>query len=84
MRISLSRKVRSNLRFYTIDLYHNLFGEMIIERTYGKVGAKRATGVKKEFFSSLKDAIKAFKKIESKKRKKGYELQYKKGGYEFE
>jgi predicted DNA-binding WGR domain protein len=49
-----------------------LFGEFIIERTYGNIRYKTPTGIKKEFFNSMKEAGVAFEKLINQKKKKGY------------
>ena len=70
----LERRVGKNTRYYLIELYLNLFGEYILERTYGNIVHKKFTGKVIEFFDSKDSAVKKMEKIVKEKERKGYRL----------
>ena len=74
LRKYLKRKVGENTRYYLIELYLNLFGEYILERTYGNIVHKKFTGKVIEFFDSEDSAINRMEKILREKERKGYRL----------
>ena len=70
----LYREVNHQIRYYTLQIYKTLFGEYILEKKYGSIKNKRPTGVKREFFLSLGDAVKATALQIEAKLKRGYTL----------
>lgn len=75
--IKLYREVGQHRRYYYLHIYKNLFSEYILEREYGNVKHKRATGVKTTYYKELDDAIARMKFILEQKYKKGYKKGFK-------
>lgn len=72
-RVSLHRITdKGHVRYYRIELFATLFGEFVVEREYGNVRNKAATGHKKMSYGTIDDAKEAFKSIIGLKQKKGY------------
>ena len=68
----LHREVNKRVRYYSIRVYKTLFGEYLVENSYGSLKNKRATGVIQEYFQTLDDALVASNKKVEQKLKKGY------------
>jgi len=72
-RIHLIRAIdATHIRYYKLEISLTLFGEIILERTYGNVSYKRHTGKITHFLGTLDDAQARFRKIYHEKLKKGY------------
>ena len=68
----LYREVNHRIRYYSTNIYLTLFGEYLLYVRYGSMKNKRATGVKKHYFLTLKDALHAGENIVQKKLQRGY------------
>jgi len=64
----------SHIRYYKIEISVTLFGEVILERTYGNVAYKKHTGRITHFLESLEEARVHFRRIYHEKSKKGYHV----------
>lgn len=62
----------SHVRYYKIEISLTLFGEIILERTYGNVTYKKHTGKITHFLDTISEAQAHFKRICHEKIKKGY------------
>lgn len=63
---------KGHIRYYRIELFQTLFGEFVVEREYGNIQNKGATGHRKTTYPSIDEAKDAFKIIVGMKQKKGY------------
>ena len=68
----LQREVNNRIRYYSLEIYKNLFGEYILEKKYGSLKNKRPTGVKKECYINVYDALFACTQKIQEKLNKGY------------
>jgi predicted DNA-binding WGR domain protein len=59
-------------RFYSLRVFPNLFGEWSLQREWGRIG--QAGQVRRLYFPSQEEAIRAFLKLEAAKRRRGYWL----------
>jgi predicted DNA-binding WGR domain protein len=72
--IHLQRVTEKGLvRYYRIGIFATLFGDFVLEREYGNVQNKKATGYKRVIFDNLQEAKKAFQMLLLLKQKKGYQ-----------
>jgi len=71
-KVKLIRVVNKSERYYEIFLFTTLFGDYCIERVYGATRNKSHTGLKKDYFSSFKEALVFYKSIIKSKQKRGY------------
>ncbi|MCR2064420.1 WGR domain-containing protein [Campylobacter helveticus] len=62
-----------HIRYYSLELSATLFGEFMVERTYGNVRFKSFTGQKINNFPNYKEAREFFEMMRNKKIRKGYE-----------
>jgi len=60
------------MRYYSLKVYKTLFGEFILEKEYGNVKNKAPTGVRRECYLTLQEALIARKKKIKEKMRKGY------------
>ena len=68
----LQREVNHRVRYYSLKIYKNLFGEYILESEYGSIKNKRPTGVQRDYFVTIHETlVSRALKIEAKI-KKGY------------
>jgi len=68
----LYREVNNHIRYYNLSIYKTLFGEYLLQKEYGSIKNKRPTGIRREYFLTLKEALKVCKKCLNEKMKKGY------------
>ena len=59
-------------RFYSLKVLLNLFGEWTLQREWGRIG--QAGQVRRLYFPSQEEAIRALLKLEAAKRRRGYWL----------
>ncbi|MDD3465607.1 MAG: WGR domain-containing protein [Campylobacterales bacterium] len=71
---TLTRKVGNRIRYYTLDLQMDLFGEYIVNKIFGSICNKKPTGFKREYFQTRESAIISFKRNLALKMAKGYKL----------
>jgi predicted DNA-binding WGR domain protein len=76
MKTTMIRTVRGRVRYYTLELTPNLFGEWILSRTYGALRARRPTGVIRQIYMSAKEAYAAMEALLEAKGKRGYTEQH--------
>lgn len=62
-------------KYYKLELSINLFGNYILERTYGSCSNKTPTGKKMTEYINEENALFEFNKIIKAKLKKGYQYQ---------
>lgn len=74
MNLIILHKIMPNhhIRYYSLELSVNLFGEFLVERIYGNVSFKSFTGQKINTFTNYKEAKAFFEMIKRKKMKRGY------------
>ena len=68
----LYREVKGNIRYYVLKVYRNLFDEYILESIYGSIKNKSPTGVRRDYFITLEEALKVRAKKVDAKMQKGY------------
>ena len=59
-------------RFYRLMVLPSLFGEWTLQREWGRIG--QAGQVRSVYFSFQEEATRAFLKLETAKRRRGYRL----------
>ena len=59
-------------RFYSLRVLPNLFGEWSLQREWGRIG--QSGQVRSVYFPSQEEATRAFLKLETAKRRRGYWL----------
>ena len=79
MKLTMTRSVNERMRWYSLELLPNLFGEWLQIRSFGSMGRSRATGVKTELFDNPLAAKKVYECLVRSKTKKGY-IAIRKGG----
>jgi len=67
LRLDPSRNVR---RFYKMMLAPSLFGEWVLVREWGRIGAAGTT--KADHFASVGEAVLAMQELVRKKKRRGY------------
>jgi hypothetical protein len=72
MKTTMTRTVNARVRYYTIDLISNLFGEWMVIRTYGSVKKLKPTGVIRDIYNNAEDAAASIQVLIQAKQKKGY------------
>lgn len=70
--ITMIRSVNDKERYYKIELIPNLFGEVLLIRTYGSVYRRKPTGVITQIYANTFEAVDAQERLINQKRKKGY------------
>jgi len=68
----LYRETEGRVRYYAIRVYKTLFGGYLLEKSYGSLNNKRATGVIKEHYENIELTLLAVTKTLSLKLKRGY------------
>jgi hypothetical protein len=68
----LHKEVNHRIRYYSLEIYKNLFGEYILEKKYGSLKNKRPTGIKRECYIYLNDARFACAQKIQEKVERGY------------
>jgi len=68
----LYKKVKSNYRYYSLEIYKSIFGEYILEKKYGNLKNKSPTGVIREYYQNIQEVYEAYSIILNKKLKRGY------------
>ena len=70
----LYRTVNQKKRYYSLELTPTLFGQILLTREYGGLKNKKPTGIIKEYFSNLQDAVMAFENLVHLKQRKEYSI----------
>jgi predicted DNA-binding WGR domain protein len=68
----MRRQVNNRIRYYTVELIPNLFGEWMLIRTYGSIKKLKPTGVIREIYSNVEEARGSMKLLIKVKQDKGY------------
>ncbi|MCL4431780.1 MAG: WGR domain-containing protein [Epsilonproteobacteria bacterium] len=66
------RSVKGRVRYYTLELIPNLFGEWMLVRTYGSIKKLKPTGVIREIYDNAEAAAESLQSLINAKQKKGY------------
>jgi len=69
---TIYRKVKKSTRYYKHKLVQTLFGEYILIKEFGSIHNNSATGICKNYFTNLDDAIKEAKISINRKLSCGY------------
>lgn len=72
MKSMMIRTVRGRVRYYTLEVMPNLFGEWMLIRTYGSIKQLKPTGVIREIYDNAEEAFEAIETYIKAKKKKGY------------
>ena len=72
MRCLLYRSSGKGIRYYKIELCSTLFGEYIVQRIYGNIKNRGATGSIKRYFKDFRESQEYYQKILEKKYRRGY------------
>ncbi|MDD2358303.1 MAG: molybdenum metabolism regulator [Thiovulaceae bacterium] len=72
LEFTLYRSVKERIRYYSFAIHPNLFGEFLLERRYGSLKNKRATGVLKTTHATLDDAKACTLRCSLEKQRRGY------------
>lgn len=72
MKTTMTRSVKGRVRYYTLELIPNLFGEWMVVRTYGSIKKLKPTGVIREIYDNAEAAAESMQLLISAKLKKGY------------
>ncbi len=72
MKTTMTRSVKGRVRYYTLELIPNLFGEWMVVRTYGSIKKLKPTGVIREIYDSAEAAAESMQSLICAKLKKGY------------
>lgn len=72
MKTTMTRHVKGRVRYYTLELIPNLFGEWMVVRTYGSIKKLKPTGVIREIYDNAEAAAESMQLLISVKLKKGY------------
>lgn len=70
--MTMRRSVKGKERYYTITLIRNLFGEVLLIRTYGSVNKAKPTGVRQQVYTDAAEAEESMMILIHEKQKKGY------------
>ena len=70
LRLERRDPAKRMLRFYTLQILPNLFGEWGLLRAWGRIG--RGGQLRVEWFTTQQEAVKAMQVLELAKRKRGY------------
>ncbi|MCX6061156.1 MAG: WGR domain-containing protein [Campylobacterales bacterium] len=68
----MTRAVNARERYYTVELFPNLFGEWLLVRTYGSLKKLKPTGVIRQIYESADEAMEYLITFIQAKKKKGY------------
>lgn len=72
MKTIMIRHVKGRVRYYTLELIPNLFGEWMVVRTYGSIKKLKPTGVIREIYNDAEAAAESIQSLINAKLKKGY------------
>lgn len=72
MKMTMTRSVKGRVRYYTLELIPNLFGEWMLVRTYGSIKKLKPTGVIREIYDNAEAAAESLQSLINAKQKKGY------------
>ena len=72
MKMTMTRSVKGRVRYYTLELIPNLFGEWMLVRTYGSIKKIKPTGVIRETYNDAEVAVASMELLIATKLKKGY------------
>lgn len=72
MKMTMTRSVKGRVRYYTLEIIPNLFGEWMVVRTYGSIKKRKPTGVMHEIYDNAEVAAASMESWISAKQKKGY------------
>lgn len=72
MKMTMIRNVKGRVRYYTLELIPNLFGEWMLVRTYGSIKKLKPTGVIREIYDNAEAAAESLQSLINAKQKKGY------------
>ncbi len=72
MKMTMTRSVKGRVRYYTLELIPNLFGEWMLVRTYGSIKKLKPTGVIREIYDNAEAAAESLQSLINTKQKKGY------------
>ncbi len=74
MKTTMTRSVKGRVRYYTLELIPNLFGEWMVVRTYGSIKKLKPTRVIREIYDndSAEVAAESIQSLINAKLKKGY------------
>lgn len=72
MKMTMTRSVKGRVRYYTLELIPNLFGERMLVRTYGSIKKTKPTGVIREIYNDAEAAVASMQLLITTKLKKGY------------
>ena len=70
LRLERRDPAKRMLRFYTLQILPNLFGEWGLLRAWGRIG--RGGQLRVDWFATQQEAVKAMQVLELAKRKRGY------------
>lgn len=70
LRLERRDPAKRMLRFYTLQVMPNLFGEWGLTRAWGRIG--RGGQLRVDWFATQQEAARALQKLERAKRKRGY------------
>ena len=70
LRLERRDPAKRMLRFYTLQILPNLFGEWGLLRAWGRIG--RGGQLRVEWFATQQEAVKVMQVLELAKRKRGY------------
>ena len=70
LRLERRDPAKRMLRFYTLQILPNLFGEWGLLRAWGRIG--RGGQLRVEWFATQQEAVRALQALEQAKRKRGY------------
>ena len=70
LRLERRDPAKRMLRFYTLQISPNLFGEWGLLRAWGRIG--RGGQLRVDWFATQQEAVKAMQVLELAKRKRGY------------
>ncbi|MFA5216282.1 WGR domain-containing protein [Sulfuricurvum sp.] len=69
----MSRVVNAKERYYKIELIPNLFGEVLLIRTFGSLNRLKPTGVIRQTYNDVQEAMAIMNALIHAKAKRGYE-----------
>lgn len=72
MKMTMTRSVKGRVRYYTLELIPNLFGEWMLVRTYGSIKKIKPKGVIREIYNDIEAAVTSMQLLITSKLKKGY------------
>lgn len=72
MKTMMTRRVKTKVRYYTIEVFPTLFGETLVVRTYGACANAKPTGTIMEYYDNTEDAQNRVHILTHRKCKGGY------------